>query len=59
MCIAEHTELKNAYWKKSGRHLWSSRYFGESIGMTNKNTIAKYIDDQLKKEIDFNDTQRY
>ena len=59
LLLQEYPELKKAYWKKSDRHLWSLRYFVESIGMTNQNTIAKYIDNQRKKEIDFNDTQRH
>lgn len=59
LLLQEYPELKKAYWKKSDRHLWSSSYFVESIGTTNQNAIAKYIDDQRKKEIDFNETQRH
>ena len=59
LLLQEYPELKKAYWKKSDRHLWSSSYFVESIGTTNQNAIAKYIDDRRKKEIDFNETQRH
>ena len=44
-------ELKNSYWKQRDRHLWSSSYYVESIGSVNKQAVAKYIDDQRKKEI--------
>lgn len=47
----ECPELKNSYWKQRDRHLWSSSYYVESIGSVNKQAVAKYIDDQRKKEI--------
>ena len=58
LLLQEYPELKKAYWKTSDRHLWSSSYFVESIGTTNQDAIAKYIDDQRRKEIDFDETQR-
>ena len=45
-----HPELKSFYWKKEDRHLWSPSYYVESIGTTNQQAVAKYIDDQRKKE---------
>ncbi|MCH4014167.1 MAG: IS200/IS605 family transposase [Solobacterium sp.] len=45
-----HPELKAYYWKKEDRHLWSPSYFVESIGTSNEQAVAKYIDDQRKKE---------
>lgn len=45
-----HPELKAYYWKKEDRHLWSPSYFFESIGASNEQAVAKYIDDQQKKE---------
>ncbi|MDC2826955.1 IS200/IS605 family transposase [Limosilactobacillus mucosae] len=44
------SELKTSYWKQKGRHLWASSYYVESIGAVNKQAVAKYIDDQRKKE---------
>lgn len=52
----EHPELKRAYWKKTNRHLWSPSYYVESIGTTNQDAVAKYIDDQRRKEVDLDDT---
>ena len=46
-----HPELKSFYWKKEERHLWSPSYYVESIGTTNQQAVAKYIDDQRKKEV--------
>ena len=47
-----HPELKKRFWKpKSERSLWSPSYYVESIGSVNEDAIAKYIDDQRKKEI--------
>ena len=46
-----HPELKSFYWKKEDRHLWSPSYYVESIGTTNQQAVAKYIDDQRKKEV--------
>ncbi len=43
-------ELKTSYWKQQGRHLWSPSYYVESIGAVNEQAVAKYIDDQRKKE---------
>lgn len=45
-----HPELKKFYWKKEDRHIWSPSYFVESIGTTNVDAVAKYIDDQRLKE---------
>lgn len=45
-----HPELKKFYWKASDRHIWSPSYFVESIGSTNADAVAKYIDDQRLKE---------
>ena len=45
-----HPELKRFYWKEKDRHLWSPSYFVESIGTTNSEAVAKYIDDQRLKE---------
>lgn len=46
-----HPELRTSYWKTIDRHLWSPSYFVESIGTTNQDAVAKYIDDQRKKEV--------
>lgn len=43
-------ELQTSYWKKQGRHLWLPSYYVESIGAVNEKAVAKYIDDQRKKE---------
>ena len=43
-------ELKKYYWKAEDRHLWEPSYFVESIGAPNEQAVAKYIDDQRKKE---------
>lgn len=46
-----HPELQKRFWLPAGeRHLWSPSYFVESIGATNQDAIAKYIDNQRKKE---------
>lgn len=45
-----HPELKKVYWNTSDRHIWSPSYFVESIGTTNADAVAKYIDDQRLKE---------
>lgn len=47
----ECPELKTSYWKQKDRHLWSPSYYVESIGAVNEQAVAKYIDDQRKKEI--------
>lgn len=44
------SELQTGYWKKRGHHLWSPSYYVESIGAINQQAVAKYIDDQRKKE---------
>lgn len=49
-----HPELKAMYWKKKDRHLWSSSYFVETIGATNHDAIAKYIDEQNSHKKDLN-----
>ena len=46
----KHPELKEFYWLKSDRHIWSPSYFVESIGSTNSDAVARYIDDQQKRE---------
>ena len=46
-----HPELKSFYWKKEDRHLWSPSYYVESICASNEKAVAKYIDDQRKKEV--------
>ena len=46
-----HPELKSFCWKKEDRHLWSPSYYVESIGASNEKAVAKYIDDQRKKEV--------
>lgn len=43
-------ELQTSYWKQQGRHLWSPSYYVGSIGAVNEQAVAKYIDDQRKKE---------
>lgn len=51
--FAKHPELKSRYWKRKGeRSLWSPSYFVESIGTTNEDAVAKYIDGQRLKERD-------
>lgn len=46
-----HPELENFYWGERGdRHIWSPSYFVESIGTTNEAAVAKYIDEQRKKD---------
>lgn len=45
-----HPELKKVYRNTSDRHIWSPSYFVESIGTTNADAVAKYIDDQRLKE---------
>ena len=51
--FAMHPELKSQYWKRKGeRSLWSPSYFAESIGTTNEDAVAKYIDGQRLKERD-------
>lgn len=45
-----HPELKKFYWKNEDRHIWSPSYFVETIGTTNADAVAKYIDDQRLKE---------
>lgn len=50
-------ELQSAYWQKQNRHLWSPSYYVESIGTTNESAVAKYVDDQQKKEVVLDDVQ--
>lgn len=46
-----YPELKSSYWLQEGeRHLWAPSYFVESIGTTNEQAIAKYMDDQNRRE---------
>lgn len=49
-----HPELKTAYWKPIDRHLWSPSYFVESIGITNREAVETYIENQRKKEVSLN-----
>ena len=37
-------------FEKEDRHLWSPPYYVESIGVSNQQAVANYIDDQRKKE---------
>lgn len=53
----ECPELQPSYWKKQDRHLWSPSYYVESIGTTNESAVAKYVDDQKKKEVNLNDSK--
>ncbi len=55
--LKECPELQNAYWKKQDRHLWSPSYYVESIGATNESAVAKYVDDQKKREVILDDAQ--
>ena len=45
-----HPELKHFYWSDKDRHIWLPSYFVESIGTTNSDAVAKYIDEQRSKE---------
>ena len=45
-----HPELKRFCWSDKDRHIWSPSYFVESIGTTNSDAVAKYIDEQRSKE---------
>jgi len=50
--FALYPELKKQLWtSKSERSLWSPGYYVESIGSVNEDAVAKYIDDQRKKEV--------
>ena len=53
--FVECPELQKSYWKREGRHLWSPSYYVESIGTTNLDAVAKYIDDQRAKEVTLDD----
>ena len=44
-------ELQTSHRKKQDRHLWSPSYYVESIGTVNEQAVAKYIDDQRRKEV--------
>ena len=47
-----HPHLAERYWKpKTKRSLWSPSYYVESIGAVNEQAVAKYINDQRKKEV--------
>lgn len=43
-------ELQNDYWKQQKRHLWSGSYYVESIGAVDEQAVAKYIDEQRRKQ---------
>ena len=48
-----HSHLTQGCWKpKTKRSLWAPSYYVESIGSVNKQAVAKYMDDQRKKEVD-------
>ena len=47
----ECPELQTSHRKKQNRHLWSPSYYVESIGTVNEQAVAKYIDDQRRKEV--------
>ncbi len=47
----KHPELRRFYWSNSDRHIWSPSCFVESIGSANSEAVAKYIDEQRKKEL--------
>ena len=47
----ECPELQTSYRKKQDCHLWSPSYYVESIGTVNEQAVAKYIDDQRRKEV--------
>ena len=50
--FVQHPHLAERYWKSKGkRSLWSPSYYVESIGAVNEQAVAKYIDDQRKKEV--------
>lgn len=44
-------ELQTSHRKKPDRHLWSPSYYVESIGTVNEQAVARYIDDQRRKEV--------
>ena len=50
-----HPKLKRFYWSDKDRHIWSPSYFVESIGTTNSDAVAKYIDEQRSKEHKYDD----
>lgn len=43
--------ITNQSPEKPDRHLWSPSYYVESIGTVNEQAVAKYIDDQRRKEV--------
>ena len=47
----EYPELQTSHRKKQNRHLWSPSYYVESIGTVNEQAVARYIDDQRRKEV--------
>ena len=47
----ECPELQTSYRKKQDCHLWSPSYYVESIGTVNEQAVARYIDDQRRKEV--------
>ena len=47
----ECPESQTSHRKKQDRHLWSPSYYVESIGTVNEQAVAKYIDDQRRKEV--------
>ena len=55
--FVECPELQRSYWKREDRHLWSPSYYVESIGTTNQDAVAKYIDDQRSKAVKINDSE--
>lgn len=53
-----HPELKKFYWKTEDKHIWSPSYFVETIGTTNADAVAKYIDRQRSREARHDKKQR-
>lgn len=52
--FVECRKLQRSYWKRESRHLWCPSYYVESIGTTNQDAVAKYIDDQRLKKVKAN-----
>ena len=45
-----HPELNQLYRNDKDKHIWSPSYFVESIGITNSDAAAEYINKQRSKE---------
>lgn len=48
--FARCPELKTEFWQQQNRHLWTRSYYVQSVGTLNQEAVAKYIDDQRRKE---------